>query len=244
VNKKIEIDPRDVTGRPATVESVKLQAKASGAYLKEQGFEVSHSQCLELMARAHGYEDWNTASAMMKRRQEFFERRFRKAVSMSDTEKYAQMMDGDMYATKNMIVANQWQKLSESTVVKPGGSEVLLVYPKISPYFEPQAARIYAYMKSDPSKNARFTVSAVEIGKSPQEAVHWPRAEVAELGIIGDIFSRGKDPALVNWAVFSTKGLARELEVHVNNLHRGECDEIVVHLVVWGRPVVSLDSFF
>ena len=41
----------------------KQQAKRLRTALREQGLPVSHSNALELVARSHGYHDWNTLAA-------------------------------------------------------------------------------------------------------------------------------------------------------------------------------------
>jgi len=41
----------------------KLMAKALRAEMASQGVELSHSQCLEMVARQLGFKDWNTAAA-------------------------------------------------------------------------------------------------------------------------------------------------------------------------------------
>lgn len=38
-------------------------AKLAKAFLREQGIEASHQQCLELVARLHGYQDWHAMEA-------------------------------------------------------------------------------------------------------------------------------------------------------------------------------------
>lgn len=48
-----------------TIESLKSQAKRLRTHLAAQHLTVSHSQALEAIAAAHGFKDWNTASAML-----------------------------------------------------------------------------------------------------------------------------------------------------------------------------------
>lgn len=48
---------------------IKAQAKRLRASLAEQGRSISHSQALELIAAHHGYRDWNTLCAVIKRHQ-------------------------------------------------------------------------------------------------------------------------------------------------------------------------------
>ena len=44
--------------------SMKAQAKRLRAVLAETGGPVSHSRALEMVARQHGFSDWNTAHAL------------------------------------------------------------------------------------------------------------------------------------------------------------------------------------
>ncbi|WP_112312110.1 glyoxalase superfamily protein [Pseudogemmobacter bohemicus] len=46
-----------------TIDQARAQAKARRAGLAQQGQEVSHSAALELVAKAHGFRDWNTLHA-------------------------------------------------------------------------------------------------------------------------------------------------------------------------------------
>lgn len=45
------------------LEEAKTQAKALRSELARQGQEISHSAALELVAKAHGFHDWNTLHA-------------------------------------------------------------------------------------------------------------------------------------------------------------------------------------
>ena len=46
-----------------SLESLKEQAKRLRTSLAQSGEPISHSRALELVARQHGYRDWNTAYA-------------------------------------------------------------------------------------------------------------------------------------------------------------------------------------
>lgn len=48
---------------PISLESLKDQARRLRASMTESGDPISHSRALELVARQHGYRDWNTAHA-------------------------------------------------------------------------------------------------------------------------------------------------------------------------------------
>ena len=50
-------------GQRPDLEAVKAQAKALRAALTSEGREVGHGQALELVAKSHGYKDWNTLHA-------------------------------------------------------------------------------------------------------------------------------------------------------------------------------------
>lgn len=51
-----------------TLASIKAQAKRLKAKLEESGEPISHSYSLELLAIHHGYRDWNTLNAIIKRK--------------------------------------------------------------------------------------------------------------------------------------------------------------------------------
>ncbi|OOY30954.1 glyoxalase superfamily protein [Thioclava sp. F36-6] len=52
----------------ASLDTVKMQAKALRQALQAQGMTVSHAQALELVARQHGARDWNTLHARLSQR--------------------------------------------------------------------------------------------------------------------------------------------------------------------------------
>ncbi len=45
------------------MDAAKAQAKALRASLQAEGREIGHSQALELVAKSHGFKDWNTLHA-------------------------------------------------------------------------------------------------------------------------------------------------------------------------------------
>lgn len=51
-----------------SIESLKEQARRLRASLAGNGESVSHSRALELVARQHGFRDWNTAHASLGNR--------------------------------------------------------------------------------------------------------------------------------------------------------------------------------
>lgn len=50
-------------GQRPTMTAAKAQAKALRNALAEDGREIGHGQALELVAKSHGYRDWNTLHA-------------------------------------------------------------------------------------------------------------------------------------------------------------------------------------
>ena len=50
-------------GQKPTMEGAKAQAKALRVALEAEGREISHGQALDLVAKSHGYRDWNTLHA-------------------------------------------------------------------------------------------------------------------------------------------------------------------------------------
>lgn len=53
-----------LTHSPAeATDGYKRQAKRLRTLLKEQGRDISHGEALEMVARQHGFRDWNTLSA-------------------------------------------------------------------------------------------------------------------------------------------------------------------------------------
>lgn len=51
-----------------TLDQLKAQAKQLRKALMEKGTNVTHSQTLEMVAKQHGFRDWNTASARLSNR--------------------------------------------------------------------------------------------------------------------------------------------------------------------------------
>ncbi len=50
-------------GQKPTMDGAKAQAKALRVALAAEGREIGHGQALELVAKSHGYKDWNTLHA-------------------------------------------------------------------------------------------------------------------------------------------------------------------------------------
>lgn len=133
-----------------------------------------------------------------------------------------------------------WQQVAGVVVVQPTVAGVISVVPTVSPYFEPKAVYLFGVDNAAFGTNLRFTVGAVTVGGSPQLAINTltPTGLGAEL--LSDVYNRSDEPLLVNWSVFSTIGLARELQISVFNLN---ATAIRIFAAVWGNAVSSLDCY-
>jgi hypothetical protein len=134
-----------------------------------------------------------------------------------------------------------WQQVAGSVNIAANSNGVLSVVPTVSPFFEPKAVYLFGIDPLAPGTNLRFTVGAVTVGGAPQLAINTlaPTGLGAEL--LSDMFNRGDDPLLVNWSVFSTIGLARELQISIFNLNAAT--QIRVFACIWGNAVSSLDCY-
>jgi hypothetical protein len=56
-----------MTGMTSTIPAFKAQARRLRTGLADGGHTLSHGAALELVARQHGYRDWNTLSALAER---------------------------------------------------------------------------------------------------------------------------------------------------------------------------------
>jgi len=214
-----------------TIEEMKRQAKALRTYLGEQGFDLSHSKSLEAVARSYDFKDWNTASALVLEAEIVWDKEYEKLKSLREDA-------SNLYATKERIAYSGWQNLGNAFKVKARASSILTIEPTVSPYFEPRAIRLIGSDASRPSVSRRFFVGAVTVGGSPQLACNNLNPERIEDGaLISDIFSRSRDPLLLNWSVCSTVGLARDLEIHVYNPNG---QELLISSCLWGNAVSSL----
>jgi len=137
-----------------------------------------------------------------------------------------------------------WQQVAGFANVAAGAIGVVSVLPTVSPYFEPKAIYLFGIDPAAPGTNLRFTIGAVTVGGSPQLAINTlapTGGAVAGPGeLLSDVFNRSDEPLLVNWSVFSTNGLARELQITVFNLNG---QEIRIFACVWGNAVSSLDCY-
>ncbi len=137
-----------------------------------------------------------------------------------------------------------WQQVAGSNNIAATTAGVISIVPTVSPFFEPKAIYLFGIDPAAPGTNLRFTVGAVTVGGSPQLAINTLTpagggpASPAEL--LSDVFNRSDEPLLVNWSVFSTIGLARELQISVFNLN---AVQIRIFACIWGNAVTSLDCY-
>lgn len=133
-----------------------------------------------------------------------------------------------------------WQQVANAVNINAGVAGTVSVIPTVTPYFEPKAIYLFGIDPTAPGTNLRFTVGAVTVGGSPQLAINTltPTGVGAEL--LSDVYNRSDEPLLVNWSVFSTVGLARELQISVFNLNN---TEIRIFACIWGNAVSSLDCY-
>ncbi len=135
-----------------------------------------------------------------------------------------------------------WQQVAGIATIAANTNGVVSVVPTVSPYFEPKAVYLFGIDPAAPGTNLRFTVGAVTVGGSPQLAINTltPTGAAATGELLSDVFNRSDEPLLVNWSVFSTVGLARELQLSVFNLN---ATTIRIYAAVWGNAVSSLDCY-
>lgn len=137
-----------------------------------------------------------------------------------------------------------WQQVAGSADINAVTAGVVSVVPTVSPFFEPKAVYLFGIDPNAPGTNLRFTVGAVTVGGSPQLAINTLTPTGGGAGspaeLLSDVFSRSDEPLMVNWSVFSTVGLARELQISVFNLNN---QAIRIFACVWGNAVTSLDCY-
>lgn len=137
-----------------------------------------------------------------------------------------------------------WQQVAGSNDLAANVPGIVSVVPTVSPYFEPKAIYLFGIDPAAPGTNLRFTVGAVTIGGSPQLAINTMApaggGPLSPAELLSDVFNRSDEPLLINWSVFSTIGLARELQISVFNLN---AVEIRIFACIWGNAVTSLDCY-
>jgi len=139
-----------------------------------------------------------------------------------------------------------WQQVAGIQNIAGGVAGVVTVLPTVSPYFEPKAVYLFGIDPAAPGTNLRFTIGAVTVGGSPQMAINNLAPDGGVAGgalseLLSDVYNRGDQPLLVNWSVFSTTGLARELQLNLFNLNLAT--PIRIFACVWGNAVSSLDCY-
>lgn len=134
-----------------------------------------------------------------------------------------------------------WQQVAGTVDLDPNAAGVVSVVPTVSPYFEPKAVYLFGIDTTAPGTNLRFTVGAVTVGGTPQLAINTLTPTGAGAELLSDVFNRSDEPLLVNWSVFSTVGLARELQISAFNLNAGAT--VRIFAAVWGNAVSSLDCY-
>lgn len=135
-----------------------------------------------------------------------------------------------------------WQQVAGSVAIPGRTAGVLSVVPTVSPFFEPKAVYLFGIDPAAPGTNLRFTIGAVTVGGSPQLAINTltPTGGAPGAELLSDVFNRSDEPLLCNWSVFSTVGLARELQVSLFNLNQ---QDIAIYACIWGNAVTSLDCY-
>lgn len=137
-----------------------------------------------------------------------------------------------------------WQQVAGVNDIAASTAGTASILPTVSPYFEPKAVYMFGIDPAAPGTNLRFTVGAVTVGGAPMLAINTLTptggATPATPELLSDEFNRSDEPLLVNWSVFSTTGLARELQVTVFNLN---AVAMRIFVVIWGNAVSSLDCY-
>jgi hypothetical protein len=137
-----------------------------------------------------------------------------------------------------------WQQVAGTVTIPAATDGVLSVLPTVSPYFEPKAVYLFGIDPNAPGTNLRFTIGAVTVGGSPQMAINKTIPTGTGVGggeLLSDVFNRSDEPLLINWSVFSTTGLARELQINLFNLNGNTA--VQVFACIWGNAVSSLDGY-
>lgn len=135
-----------------------------------------------------------------------------------------------------------WQQIGARARFAAGAPGEIQVVPTVSPYFEPKAVYLFGIDPDAPGTNLRFAIGAVTVGGAPQLAINnlTPLAADTDL-LLSDVYNRSDEPLLVNWSVFSTTALARQLEISILNINAGA--DLDVYACVWGNAVSSLDCY-
>lgn len=133
-----------------------------------------------------------------------------------------------------------WQQVAFAQQVAATTAATIPINPVVAPYFEPKAVYGFGIDANAPGTNLRFTIGAVTVGGSPMLAINTLTPGAVGAVMLSDVFNRSDEPLLVNWSVFSTLGLARELQISVFNLNN---TAINIYWVIWGNAVSSMEGY-
>lgn len=128
------------------------------------------------------------------------------------------------------------QMMGASVEIAAGVDGALSISPQVSPYFKPKAIALYGIDPYAVGTNQRFYIKSVEIGGVSQLATTDFGYRSDECGILSDAFY---EPVPVDWSVFSTQGLARELQIKIHNPNSAN---LKVFAVVYGDSMDSLPT--
>ena len=104
------------------------------------------------------------------------------------------------------------------------------VMPASTPYFEPKRCRVICIDPRDPNSHKDLKIGAVTVGGSPQIAINELSPDRKSAGL------RPDDIDYVDWSIFSTPGLARELQF---SLYNPNDIQVAVFICVDGWDVES-----
>lgn len=122
------------------------------------------------------------------------------------------------------------------TKIQAKTSGILKVVPVYSPYFLPKRIQFRSFdCAGQTFENLNFKIGAVSVGGSPQLSINVLIPNDDSFGISSKDLSDG-----VNWAIFSTKGLARELEISVYNPHE---TDLLIYTHIEGEEIDSLNTY-
>lgn len=121
------------------------------------------------------------------------------------------------------------------TKVNANSTGVINVKPDDSPYFEPCHISFRSFdCTGSTLDDLDFKIGAVTCGGSPQLGINRLTPTKESEGI------SPKDLDEVNWSVFSTRGLGRELQISVYNPHDVD---LLIYTCIRGVPIASLQCY-
>lgn len=125
------------------------------------------------------------------------------------------------------------ERLFKNASVPGATASTVTVVPSNTPYFAPRRVRIVAVSESEPWEKVDLKITAVVIGGSPQMHFNTLTPGPGSMGV------HPEEIDVVNWASFSTVGLARELRFTVYNPN--DC-KIIVCICIEGYAHAELDE--